>query len=562
MKVIKTKRLTGMLGCLLALVLTLGLATPAMAVPQIPHAFYGSVTVGDGPAPDGTVVSAEIGGVEYARTTTLDGKYGYSPTFKVPGDDPETSGVEGGINGDTIKFYLQGSEVASWAFTNGQVTNLNLEAEVLPDFNIVLSPSSVSVQRPGSALVTIQLTGLGGFSEVVSLSATGQPAGVTVQFSQESATVPFNSDMNLNVASAAPTGSHTITIVGSSSVKEHDSILTLTVTTPAAAGGGGGGAPTYYTETDLFGTEARFRIDSDGEILKTIEATSGDGNLTITIPKGTIALGKDGKRLKSLEAAIDESPPDPPVNAHIIGLPYVFSPEGATFDPPITFTWTYDPEALPEGVAEEDLVLAYYDEDAGEWVELDCVVDTENNTITASISHFTTFAMIAIPLAAFTSSSLAISPAVVAPDERVNISISVANTGGREGRYTVVLKLNDVKEAEKSVTVAAGDSQTVSFSVSRKEAGSYSVAIDGLSGSFSVVAPPLPTRPPPPPPPAPLVPPAPEPEPAPAPTPAPPEPEPAPPEPPMPAYYWYIIGTATVVLILAIVLLVRRRRRD
>ncbi|GAI86393.1 unnamed protein product, partial [marine sediment metagenome] len=45
-------------------------------------------------------------------------------------------------------------------------------------------------------------------------------------------------------------------------------------------------------------------------------------------------------------------------------------------------------------MAEEDLVLAYYDEAAGEWLELDCVVDTENNIITASVPHFTTFAII------------------------------------------------------------------------------------------------------------------------------------------------------------------------
>jgi len=50
-------------------------------------------------------------------------------------------------------------------------------------------------------------------------------------------------------------------------------------------------------------------------------------------------------------------------------------------------------------------------------------------------------------------------------------------------------KTHTVKEAEKSVTVAAGESQDVSFSVTKEEAGSYTVAVDGLSGSFTVVAP-------------------------------------------------------------------------
>ncbi|GAJ13236.1 unnamed protein product, partial [marine sediment metagenome] len=148
---------------------------------------------------------------------------------------------------------------------------------------------------------------------------------------------------------------------------------------------------TYYTATDLFGVDKSYRISRTGKILKTIEATSEDGMLTMTIPEGTIALGKDSKRLASLETAVDESPPDPPEDSHIIGLAYGFGPNGATFDPPLTLEYTYDPEALPD-VA--DLFLAYYDEETGEWVELDCVVDAVNNIITASVSHFTTFAII------------------------------------------------------------------------------------------------------------------------------------------------------------------------
>ncbi|MBA7541394.1 hypothetical protein ES705_33706 [subsurface metagenome] len=109
--------------------------------------------------------------------------------------------------------------------------------------------------------------------------------------------------------------------------------------------------PTYYTVTNLFGVRKSFRIDSDGEILQAIEATSEDGMLTITIPQGTVALDKDGKRLASLETAVDESPPDPVEDAHIIGLAYDFGPAGAMFSPAITLTWNYDPDVFPEGLA-------------------------------------------------------------------------------------------------------------------------------------------------------------------------------------------------------------------
>jgi len=173
--------------------------------------------------------------------------------------------------------------------------------------------------------------------------------------------------------------------------------LSVTIAAPTPPPAGGWGPPPVVqppVKTNLFGTEESFSISNQGVVMETIEATSPDGLFTMTIPAGTVALDENGNPLSTLTTDVDESPPDPPEGAHIIGLPYIFRPDGATFDPPIIFTWSYDPEALPEGVAEEDLVIAYYDEDAGEWVELECVVDTENNTITASVSHFTTFAII------------------------------------------------------------------------------------------------------------------------------------------------------------------------
>ena len=172
--------------------------------------------------------------------------------------------------------------------------------------------------------------------------------------------------------------------------------LSVTITEPSGPSGGGAAPSSPEIETTIFGIEESFSISDDGELLETVEATSDDGMLTITILEGTIALDIEGEPLDTLETAVDETPPDPPEDAHIIGLAYDFGPDGATFDPPIKFTWSYDPNDIPEGVAEEDLVVAYYDEATGEWVELDGVVDTENNTITASVAHFTTFAIIGV----------------------------------------------------------------------------------------------------------------------------------------------------------------------
>ena len=189
--------------------------------------------------------------------------------------------------------------------------------------------------------------------------------------------------------------------------------------------------------------------------------------------------------------------PPPPEDRSIIGLAYDFGPDGATFDPSITLTRSYDPNDIPEGVAEEDLVLAWYDEAADKWVELDCAVDTENNTITASIEHFTTFAIIGMvtptpgsepeaPVAVFRISELDISPSEVDIGQMVTISVLVINSGNLEDTYQVTLEIdNKVIEAQE-VTVNAGFSKEVTFTISKDVAGTYSVDVNGLTDSFTV----------------------------------------------------------------------------
>ncbi len=88
----------------------------------------------------------------------------------------------------------------------------------------------------------------------------------------------------------------------------------------------------------------------------------------------------------------------------------------------------------------------------------------------------------------FLVSNLAIQPAEVRPNELVTITVAVANTYHTWGIYSLVLKINGIKEAEKA-NVDAGSSQDVSFSVMRKDPGRYRVFINGLSGSFTVAAP-------------------------------------------------------------------------
>ena len=108
------------------------------------------------------------------------------------------------------------------------------------------------------------------------------------------------------------------------------------------------------------------------------------------------------------------------------------------------------------------------------------------------------------PAAAFACSNLSISPGEINVGETVIISVLVTNTGNATGSYKVTLKIDGVVAATKEVTLKAGASEEVTFTTAKDATGSYSVNVNGLSGSFTVKEKPAPpVTPAPTPPPAP-----------------------------------------------------------
>jgi len=245
-------------------------------------------------------------------------------------------------------------------------------------------------------------------------------------------------------------------------------------------------------------------VTTEGEFTEDVSVESEDGDVELDIDEGTIGLTKNGKKLMAISIDEMEDPPDPPKESNRIGLTYDLEPDGATFDPPISLTFHYDPDEIPEGVSEENLVIAMWDEEAGEWVDLECVVDPETNTITAQVSHFTPFSVVAFTHpAAFETSYLTILPSEVDQDEKVTIGVKVTNTGRLFDSYQVTLKVDNVVVDTKDVALEGGASQKVAFTTSKDVAGTYNVNIDGLSGTFTVKPAPAVAPPPAPAPPAP-----------------------------------------------------------
>jgi hypothetical protein len=125
-----------------------------------------------------------------------------------------------------------------------------------------------------------------------------------------------------------------------------------------------------------------------------MQISSQDGVCRLTIDNGVQALNSDKKPLSYISMVSLKTYPTPPENSNIIGIAYDFGPDGATFNPPLTLTYTYDSSMIPQGKDESDLTIALWDSVQQKWIELESTVDPETNTIQANISHFCAFAVI------------------------------------------------------------------------------------------------------------------------------------------------------------------------
>ncbi|MBA7466756.1 hypothetical protein ES707_01946 [subsurface metagenome] len=278
--------------------------------------------------------------------------------------------------------------------------------------------------------------------------------------------------------------------------------LKVTVVPPPPGGGGGGGGGVPFPGLTLL----RGCINSQGVITcEDVIALSPCGCCKMVVKMGAKALNKWGHPLSGIIVlAVDDPPPMP--EDYVLVAACEFRPEGATFDPSATLIISYDTDDIPDGYKEENLVMAMWDEEAEEWIILDSVVDLLANTITIKVRHLSIFAILAGAVAApadFSVSELSIAPEEVSIGENINISVRVTNTGNSSGSYTATFKINGAVEATKEVTLDAGASQKVTFTTAKDVAASYSVDVNGLSGSFTVkeevapAPPPAPTPTPP-----------------------------------------------------------------
>jgi len=180
--------------------------------------------------------------------------------------------------------------------------------------------------------------------------------------------------------------------------------------------------PTGTTQLriDVCGNIAYFNLDNNGRIGQNAEVSSPDGNVVISIAAGTALLDGESKPLHNLTVTPVEPPPSPPEGCFMLAA-FDFEPNGTTFNPPMELTITYDPGSMPEGMSEENLVIAVFDEATDKWEFLECEVDAESNKVAVFISHLSVYGLLASP-------SSPAAPAASAPSHTVTTTLPLTET--------------------------------------------------------------------------------------------------------------------------------------
>ena len=351
---------------------------------------------------------------------------------------------------------------------------------------LVISDVSVSNISYHNA-ITSWKTNDGATSQVFYDTESHEDVADYAYHTDEDATLVVQHSIRLNGLSSSTTYHYRVRsrIPGPDSVAISDDHRFATRT---HSSGSSTGPSSYYAKVNILGETSKWSISYGGRLLNAVNIASNDGKIAIYIPRNTRCLDEKGKGLKELAIEVEEEVPEPSEDYLISGKAYRFSPGGATFDPYLKLTLAYEEEDMPEGLTEDDLYIAYCNTD---WVLCDSIIDIERNRISADVTHFSLFAIMAKsppPLPAeFAVSNLAIDQAKVKPGDEVTITIDVKNIGGMEGSYAISLLINNVLEETKRVILAPEALKTVSFAVIKDEPGIYSVDVDSLTRSFEVM---------------------------------------------------------------------------
>jgi PGF-pre-PGF domain-containing protein len=564
------------------------------AIPQLPNQFWGTVTVSGLPAPYGLIVSARIGGVEYASTTTSGGRYGVI--------------VQGGVNGETVEFYVAGVKAVETAtFSVGGVTKLNLTVVDNTAPTVTLPAHTPDPENDNTP--TYSGTATDALTNVVDIEYKVDSGTWT---DVDAFTPALSVSFTFTTTPALADGTHTIYVkakdnAGNWSTPVSDTLTVITVAPPppppedntpppapslvSPANGANITDNTPPPAPSLVSPANGANITDNTPTLDWSDVSDPSGvtcDMSIARDAGfvSIAIQKTGLAVSTYELAPAEAlaagtyywraravdgvgnigswsenwsftvsiaPPTPPSveiplitpespatvevenaaiteleisvlntveNVRITVQELVDMPAEIAIAAPgaiyryleivkenitdndissVTITFRVEKAWIAaQGINENTITLKRYNSENGGWISLPTAKVSEDATYvyfsatSPGLSYFAVSGTAMTPApAAFTVSALTISPSQVSVWEEVSISVTVKNTGGTVGTCVVTLKINGAVKAIENVTLAGGATELVVFTVAGDKEGTYSVEVNGLAGTFTVITPPI-----------------------------------------------------------------------
>lgn len=117
------------------------------------------------------------------------------------------------------------------------------------DFTIAAEPASQQICIPHDAVYVVDVSSTVGYTETVTLSASGSPSGATAEFSVNNQPVPYTSTLTIGNTGAATPGDYNIDIVGMGPTSTHTITVQLNLCAPEIAVEPGSASSTQQTNT-------------------------------------------------------------------------------------------------------------------------------------------------------------------------------------------------------------------------------------------------------------------------------------------------------------------------
>lgn len=216
--------------------------------------------------------------------------------------------------------------------------------------------------------------------------------------------------------------------------------------TPRPSGGGGGGSSVSTTTST---GSADLLTASWGGVLKPYQINSDEGTANLFLATGVTALLGDGKtpvsEITIADLESDEVPATPSgATFSFLGYAVECSPAGATFSPAIDLTFTLTAEEWAEvmekvGGKAENLVVKWYNPSTGEWESVPTTVDTVHHTVTASITHFSTYGLFSDSTIVTPVTTEPTTPTTTAPATTTTTPATPSDEGGFPWLWVIVI---------------------------------------------------------------------------------------------------------------------------